>query len=129
VKPGTRLMLAILLGLLVDLYSHLFLFPLLGKAQANQLIRNVLSISTVAFVGIIIWKLTAKLTKEQSSMVIKGGIIGGVVGFLIGFVGPILLTPGSPQGPLLGVFFTIPIGFVLGLIGGAFYGSRKYPNY
>src|SRR5262245_14314455 len=30
-------------------------------------------------------------------------LVGGL-GFLAGFVGPILLTPDSPQGPLLGIF-------------------------
>ena len=127
-KPETRIVLAILLGLVVDLYSHLFFFPLLGKAQANPLLRYVISISTVVFVGIIVWKVTANLTKEHSISVIKGGLIGGITGVLIGFIGPILLTPNSPQGPLLGVVFTIPIGFVLGILGGAFYGSRKASN-
>jgi len=49
-----------------------------------------------------------------------------LTGFLIGFLAPALLTPGSPQGPLLGVFFTIPLGFILGLIGGTFSARRKY---
>src|SRR4051794_19792637 len=38
----------------------------------------------------------------------------GVVGFLAGFVGPILLKPDSPQGPLLGIFVTGPLGVVAG---------------
>jgi hypothetical protein len=40
--------------------------------------------------------------------------IVGAAGFLIGFVGPILLSPDSPQGPLLGIFITGPLGAVAG---------------
>jgi hypothetical protein len=40
----------------------------------------------------------------------------GAVAFLAGFAGPILLRPDSPQGPLLGIFVTGPLGFVVGAI-------------
>jgi hypothetical protein len=48
-------------------------------------------------------------------------IVGGV-GFLIGFVGPLLLEPDSPQGPLLGIFITGPLGAVAGAIIGVLIG-------
>ena len=41
------------------------------------------------------------------------------IGFIGGFFSPILLDPGANQGPLLGIFFTGPLGFVVGAIGGA----------
>jgi hypothetical protein len=54
-----------------------------------------------------------------------GGIIGGGFGFAIGFFGPLLVdkirSTDSPQGPLLGIFVTGPLGFVAGLIGGLVY--------
>ena len=43
-----------------------------------------------------------------------GAIIGAVT-FLLGFAGPIILKPDSPQGPLLGIFVTGPLGFILGM--------------
>ena len=46
------------------------------------------------------------------------GVVGGAIGFCLGFFGPILLSPQSNQGPLLGIFFTGPIGFVIGIIAG-----------
>jgi hypothetical protein len=49
----------------------------------------------------------------------------GAVGFLAGFVGPILLTPDSPQGPLLGIFITGPGGFVLGALVGLCIGLSR----
>lgn len=45
-------------------------------------------------------------------------VVGGVA-FLAGFVGPIVFTPEANQGPLLGIFFTGPAGFVAGLVWGA----------
>lgn len=48
-----------------------------------------------------------------------GGIVVGAAGFIGGFFGPMLVTPGANQGPLLGIFITGPLGFVLGGIGGA----------
>jgi len=44
-------------------------------------------------------------------------IIGGF-GFVAGFIGPIVFSPGSNQGPLLGIFITGPLGFLVGLIAG-----------
>ena len=41
-------------------------------------------------------------------------ILGGI-GFVGGFVGPIILTPDANQGPLLGIFITGPLGFIIGL--------------
>jgi hypothetical protein len=54
----------------------------------------------------------------------------GAVGFTLGFVGPLLLRPDSPQGPLLGFFVTDPCGIILGaflglLIGGGRRGRRS----
>lgn len=40
----------------------------------------------------------------------------GVVGFLVGFFGPIIADPSTHQGPLLGILFTGPIGFIVGLL-------------
>jgi len=48
-------------------------------------------------------------------------VVGGI-SFLAGFVGPILLDPNSPQGPLLGIFFTGPLGAIAGAILGAVIG-------
>jgi hypothetical protein len=49
---------------------------------------------------------------------IRPALIVGGIGFAAGFFGPIVLKPDANQGPLLGIFITGPIGFVLGLIYG-----------
>jgi hypothetical protein len=48
-----------------------------------------------------------------------GGAVVGSISFATGFFGPMILTPQSNQGPMLGIFATGPAGFILGLIGGA----------
>lgn len=40
--------------------------------------------------------------------------VGGI-GFAAGFFGPMILAPGANQGPMLGIFITGPVGFLLGL--------------
>ena len=49
-------------------------------------------------------------------IVLGYGIFVGAVCFLIGFIGPIIISPESNQGPLLGIFITGPLGFILGII-------------
>lgn len=50
---------------------------------------------------------------------IKWGSILGGTGFALGFFGPMILAPGANQGPLLGIFITGPLGFLIGLPVGA----------
>lgn len=49
-------------------------------------------------------------------------LVVGVISFLAGFAGPIILHPDLPQGPLLGFFFTGPLGALAGAILGAIIG-------
>jgi hypothetical protein len=53
-----------------------------------------------------------------------GAAIGGIA-FLAGFAGPIVLTPDSPQGPLLGIFITGPLGFIVGVMLGLVIGITR----
>ncbi len=47
-----------------------------------------------------------------------GVVVIGGIGSLGGFVGPMIFAPGANQGPLLDIFITGPLGFLLGAIGG-----------
>ena len=49
-------------------------------------------------------------------------VVGGT-GFMAGFLGPILLEPASPQGPLFGVFVTGPFSCVVGGMIGTLVGA------
>jgi zinc transporter ZupT len=56
------------------------------------------------------------------------GLIVGGIGFVGGFVGPIIFTPESNQGPLLGIFITGPLGFVAGALIGALVSAFRRPK-
>lgn len=65
------------------------------------------------------WAVSSHLT--PGSLVwstLRGGLVIGGIAFLVGFAGPIIVTPDANQGPLLGIFFTGPLGFIVGCIGG-----------
>lgn len=47
----------------------------------------------------------------------RGGWLVGGAGFAAGFIGPLVIWPGASLGPLLGILFTGPVGFVLGALG------------
>lgn len=49
----------------------------------------------------------------------------GAIAFLAGFVGPIVLHPDSPQGPLFGIFVTGPWGVIVGALIGAVIGASR----
>ncbi len=53
-----------------------------------------------------------------------GAAIGGIA-FLAGFAGPIILTPDHPQGPLLGIFITGRLGFLVGMLLGLVIGINR----
>ena len=54
------------------------------------------------------------------------GYILGAFGFVAGFFGPLIFTPESNQGPMLGIFITGPLGVVLGTaLGIIFYLVRQ----
>ena len=49
----------------------------------------------------------------------------GAIGFLAGFIGPMVFAPGANQGPLLGIFYTGPLGTLGGLIWGYLRAARR----
>ena len=51
-----------------------------------------------------------------------GAAAVGAIGFVAGFVGPMIFMPDANQGPLIGIFFTAPLGLILGAVGGAIVG-------
>ena len=55
----------------------------------------------------------------------RGALLFGLVAFVAGFAGPMIFTPHSNQGPLLGILITGPLGVVIGTIAGAIYGATR----
>jgi hypothetical protein len=82
--------------------------------------------SGVGMAAIICWWFTLRghiaENRARIRFAMVGGLILGGIGFVAGFFGPIILTPNANQGPLLGIFVTGPLGFVLGAVIGWLYG-------
>jgi hypothetical protein len=84
-------------------------------------IPEVVSLACAVTAGVWVWRkigLGRDTDQKASSSVLIGGCLLGAVGFVSGFLGPLFFHAGD-QGPLLGIFFTGPVGFVLGLAIGA----------
>src|SRR6266545_2410098 len=58
---------------------------------------------------------------------LRWAIVLGIVGLSTGFIGPIVLSPESNQGPLVGIFFSGPAGALLGAVLGALAGGFALP--
>jgi hypothetical protein len=117
--------LRIILLVIVAVSSYYFTFwvpfSLIEISDLNW-IRNIVSVIVAIGVGWFVWSATrTKSSKGFLSSVLLGAAIVGGIGFLGGFFGPIIFTPHSNQGPLLGLFITGPLGFVVGAAGGFVY--------
>lgn len=124
-----KIVIRIILTFLSFVASYLFIywvpFSLIPGALNIQAIPLLVSLLIAAIIGFIVWKQTGTISNGLSKYIIMGGIIIGSVGFIIGFFGPIIFSPSSNQGPLLGLFITGPIGFLIGLVGGGIYWRFK----
>ena len=99
-------------------------------AFCNLFISMVFSSMVVAVLSLLSWVVAflvarfvwQSLTEPDngfvSSVFLWACVLGGI-GFAAGFFGPLILAPDANQGPLLGIFITGPLGFLLGGIVGA----------
>jgi len=77
----------------------------------------IVAVALAASVGYFVWTRTRSRPALVASA-ITGAVITGAIGFSAGFLGPIIFMPHARQGPLLGIFFTGPLGFIVGAVGG-----------
>jgi hypothetical protein len=92
-------------------------------------IAPLVSLACALVVTRYVWQRTASkpagVGARAGKYALLGAVITGAAGFCGGFFGPMIFTPEANQGPLLGIFLTGPLGFVLGGVGGAVYGSTR----
>lgn len=84
---------------------------------AGAFVQSLCSLAGAALAGWYAWRRTGaarKLPPGVVASVLQWAFIIGGIGFALGFFGPIIFTPGANQGPLLGIFITGPLGFVVG---------------
>ena len=58
----------------------------------------------------------------------RGALILGGIGLAAGVIGPVVFSPDSNQGPLIGILFTGPLGFTLAAVIGWLYGRFRRPS-
>ena len=93
------------------------LIPLKGQWWIGSLIALACAIG----VGRYVWVKSESVPEALASRVAYGAIVTGSIGFSAGFFGPMIFNPSANQGPMLGIFITGPLGFLLGGIGGFVY--------
>ena len=81
--------------------------------------------AAIAVAAMLGWWLAIRGDNEKSrrriGYALLGGVVLGSVRFFAGFFGPLILTPANNLGPLLGIFLTGPLGFVVGAVIGVVY--------
>ena len=91
----------------------------LFAAQTPWGFRTATGLACGLLVGAAVWRTTAGAGPGLGGAMMKGAGLLGAIGFAGGFFGPMLLTPESNEGPMLGIFITGPGGALLGAIAGA----------
>lgn len=122
-RKGPRLALAIVTGIAVHYFVYWVPSALLIPTE-HYWLASILSLAAGIAAGRYVWQKAAAVDKGVGAYALSGALIVGGIGFVGGFFGPILLGGGN-QGPLLGLFITGPLGFLLGAIGGVVYGLRR----
>ena len=114
----------IILLIIVVIAAYYFIywvpFSLLRFIE-HRWIPNIISFLCAIGIGIFVWKKSEKISSSAISTILLGAFSLGGIGFCLGFFGPIIFTPNSNQGPLLGIIITGPLGFFLGAISGLIY--------
>jgi hypothetical protein len=103
-------------------YCFVFWLPLaLIPLGEKMWLRNIVTLIVACGAGWFTWNKSAPTPDKLMTRIFFGAGIVGAIGFVLGFFGPIVFAPGANQGPLLGIFITGPLGFLLGGIGGGVY--------
>jgi hypothetical protein len=124
---------------LVASVATFYFFGWMGSALLSALVPGkfpftfglafLLSALLSVVVGRQVWVGSAALVGGRApgllGSIVTGAAVVGGIGFVAGFFGPLLIAPGANQGPLLGLFFTGPLGIVAGAIGGAVYALSR----
>lgn len=120
-KKFVQLLLAFLSLIAGYVFVYHVLFSLFTIPDGYRPVKGILSFLLAASIAVFTWKKLENLREGQAHAIFSGGFIVGSVSFLVGFLGPMILNPTSGQGPLLGIFITGPLGFIIGLVGGGIY--------
>jgi hypothetical protein len=110
-----------LISFVATLYFVFWIGGALVLSRLPLWVTLPVSVITAGCVAAYVWNYTKGSQHGLFSSILAGGFIIGGIGFVSGFFGPIFFAPDSNQGPLLGLFVTGPLGFVIGALSGAIY--------
>lgn len=112
----------LLLVVVLAVYCFVYWLPFAFVAQEQrQWVASLTALLCAVLAGRFVWTRSADPGRSPLVAMTYGALALGGIGFCVGFFGPLLLAPEANQGPLLGLFITGPLGFVLGAIGGFLY--------
>src|SRR5262245_26564042 len=121
-----RFGLSFLVGVATFFFVYWVPFSLLSFLPGYFLLAPVGSLAAAIWAGRYTWQRTDDARDGGIlAMTLTGALVVGGVGFVGGFFGPMIFAPEANQGPLLGLFITGPLGFVLGGAGGFVYGLMR----
>ena len=120
-KSTLRVFVSLTVAVAVFYFVFWVPFSLILQSEGLRWVRVVGSLLCAVAVTRYVWRQSASLSQGLANSVIMGALVVGGVGFVAGFVGPMIFTPGANQGPMLGIFFTGPLGVLAGAIGGGIY--------
>ena len=127
-----RTTLRILATLLSAVAAYYFTYwaggALLQLANLSPWISFAAALFVAAVIARYVWVQTQPLRAGLARSVLLGALVTGASAFSLGFFGPIVFTPSANQGPLLGIFITGPLGFLLGAVGGAIHWFVRKPR-
>jgi hypothetical protein len=114
--------LATVVGAVATFYFALFFIgTILLSVHLPAWISTFVSIVVCIVAARFIWMQSGSPRPGLGRAIGIGALVTGAIAFSAGFFGPTIFTPGSNQGPLLGIFITGPLGLILGGVGGAIY--------
>lgn len=118
-----RMAFRVLASLLVVASTYYFVFWISFSLifAKHRSIAGLVSSFCAVGAGWFVWSRSGAASGAFVSNVFYGALLLGGIGFSAGFFGPMIFAPEANQGPLLGLFITGPLGFLLGGVGGLFY--------
>jgi hypothetical protein len=120
-KSTIRLFISAIAALATFYFVSLVPFSIILQGGQLLWVRILGSLLCTTVVTRYVWRRSASLTQGLAIFVVMGALVTGGIGFTAGFFGPMIFAPGANQGPMLGIFFTGPLGVVVGAIGGGIY--------
>jgi hypothetical protein len=99
----------------VAAHGFIMLVPLnLIGAHAISVLPLLVSLLCAGLLARATRRWSATAPDGTLASMLYGALLLGGTGSVLGFFGPMIFAPEANQGPLLGIFITGPLGFVLG---------------